>query len=134
MCNSIGCCPDITAIGDIVKDEICGTFNIPCQKEAQPVTVWELDLVAFNSGAQASASITIFYEQGCDNSLSAVITNEEGTSKTLEVPKLNSRSYTSFNPVRLQLLCEAKDDKSPLKFCRGKYCISLHYDVLESRF
>lgn len=133
MCGSNACCPDVTSLGDIVKDEICGTFNIPCSKEGTAVTVWELDTATFTFGAQSAASISIFYEQGCDDELTALVTKIDGSTTVLNVAKLNTRAITVIDAVSLKIVCEEKVTPSPLKYCRGKFCISLHYDVLVAR-
>lgn len=133
MCGNNGCCPDITALGDIVQDEICGTFNIPCSKEGTVAILWELDANVFNSGAQSSASVSVFYEQGCDDILSAIITKLDGNIVKLSIPKLNTRAYSLVDIVSLKIICEDKVNNCQPKFCRGKYCISLHYDVLVAR-
>ncbi|MEY4479508.1 MAG: hypothetical protein RLZZ267_186 [Bacillota bacterium] len=116
--------------GDIVTDEVCGVFNIPCGEKA---TVWELDTaVVFGNGAQSAASVSIYYDKGCSDAMKLILTSASNTKHEIEIPKWNTRSYTFLNIIRAEIECGEKKETPSTERCQGKYCISLHYDVLET--
>jgi hypothetical protein len=116
--------------GDIVTDEICGVFNIPC---GEKTTVWELDTaVVFGNGAQSAASVSIYYDKGCGEEMKLTLTSATNTTHEILIPKLNTRSYTFLNIIKAEVECLEKNGQSSNQRCQGKYCITLHYDVLET--
>jgi hypothetical protein len=133
MCKTNACCPDVSAVGDLVTDEICGNFHIPCVESdsKSPVRIWEIDPTVYLYNAQSSASISIYYDQGCSDEISAMITKKDGSTVTISVAKLNTRSYTAIEIVSLDLICDKKEHTQTIA-CRGKYCINLHYDVIKA--
>ncbi|MGP4075896.1 S-Ena type endospore appendage [Halobacillus sp. K22] len=130
MGNCSACCPDQTVIGDIVTDNFCGNFAIPCNTtNLDIIRVWRLDPAFFNAGAQSAATVSVYYDQGCDSSLEVRVTKRFGQTETIQVPRQNTRSITVLDAVSVDIFCRSEQNTQAI--CRGKYCIDLHYDVLE---
>jgi hypothetical protein len=123
--SSCCCCPDNQPLqfGDLTSDEFCGNFDLPCKKD--PVTVWSLDHTLFDANAQTAATVSVYYDSGCGDSVKVLVERKDGTFATLEVDKLNTRSITILNIISVKIQCSEGSNR-----CKGKYCINLHYDVL----
>ena len=130
MGNCSACCPDQTVIGDIVTDNFCGNFAIECNEEDPDLTrVWRIEDDFFNAGAQTAATVSFYYDVGCDNLITVTATKRDGTTVDMVVPRQNTRSITILNIVAVDVFCASETPDTVV--CRGKYCIDLHYDVLE---
>lgn len=130
MGNCSACCPDQTIMGDIVNDSFCGNFAIPCNsRDAAVNTLWRLGDGFFDAGAQTAATVSVYYDAGCDEAVSVRVRRRDNSVESFVVYPSNTRSLTVLNPVEVTIHCNADGGNS--NTCRGKYCIDLHYDVLE---
>ena len=123
-CNA--CCPDDgpLQIGDLVSDEFCGNFDIPCGKETEGL--WVLDQTFFDAGAQTAGTVSVYYEGGCGEFVTVTISRLNLPDTTFDVPLRNTRSISALNLTEVRINCLNGDSGR----CRGKYCLNLHYDVL----
>lgn len=123
-CN--GCCPDSNSslqFGDLVTDEFCGNFDIPCGEETEGL--WVLDQTFFDEGAQTAGTVSIYFEGGCGEFITVTVSRRNLPDTTFNVPPRNTRSISALNLTEVRVNCPEGDGR-----CRGKYCLNLHYDVL----
>lgn len=130
MGNCSACCPDQTVIGDIVSDSFCGNFAIPCNSDNEDInTLWRLGDGFFDAGAQSAATVSVYYDTGCNQAVTINVRKRNNAVESFMVYPSNTRSLTVLNPVEVTIQCNAEGGIQNV--CRGKYCIDLHYDVLE---
>ncbi|MGD6817756.1 DUF3992 domain-containing protein [Metabacillus sp. 84] len=132
MASCCGCCPDDSMRGDIVTDDFCGNFNVPCRGGGNPLPelLWRAANVL--NGVETAGTVSVYYDSGCADELlmiPIVLVNgaEENLAPILIAPG-NTRSYTTKNLVGLLIVCSSESNQQGS--CRGKYCITYHYDVL----
>ncbi|ASF38923.1 hypothetical protein CEH05_07270 [Halobacillus halophilus] len=130
MGNCSACCPDQSVIGDIVTDNFCGNFVLSCNEEDPDINrIWSLDPDLFNAGAQSAATVSVYYDVGCDNLITMTATKRDLSTIDMVIPRQNTRSITVLDIIAIDIFCTSEGPDTTV--CRGKYCVDLHYDVLE---
>ncbi|GAA0305584.1 hypothetical protein GGQ92_002525 [Gracilibacillus halotolerans] len=107
MCG--GCCPD----RPYINDEICGNFNTTTA--AVPLTMYTSEDNLFVSG-----TVSIYYDRGTPDEITATITDTGGDTTALTIPQGNTISQTFDNIATVTVDTDA---------AIGKYCLTVHYET-----
>lgn len=119
----MACCNNSIPPLNLVNDDVCGAFNIPCDGSSGRVPVYT------NTLPQATrATVSVYLDSTCSTETPptgsvAIYINGTDTPVSSVTPG-NTTTFTVPTFTVLQLQCTGSSGTGG---CIGRYCIKIHY-------